>query len=288
MIKSMTAFAMGQTQGEWGRASIEIKSVNHRYLDINMRLPDALRLLEMPLRELIRQHLRRGKVDFTLRYTVASTVDAQVIVNDELVDEIITAANKIEKKLRTKQPYNAMEVLRWPGVIQVGDSDVSTVHAEILQIMPKVLTELNVVREREGQVLANYILERIVAIEALIVQLLPRVDEVLCEQRLRLQQRITEFNVELDTQRLEQEIALVAQRVDIAEELDRLTTHVKEMQRVLTKGGTIGRRLDFLLQELNREANTIASKSIDTAMTQIAVELKVLIEQIREQVQNLE
>ena len=288
MIKSMTAFARKQAQGNWGRASIEIKSINHRYLDINMRLPEVLRLLEMPLRELVRKHIRRGKVDFTLRYTMGSVIDSQVVVNNELVDEVIAAANMIDKKLKATQPYNAMEVLRWPGVMQLGDADISIAQSEVLQLAQQVLAELNTVREREGQALANCMLERVVAIEKLITQLLPRVDEVLQDQRVRLQERIKELKIELDQKRLEQEIAIVAQRIDVAEELDRLTTHVKEIHRVVTVGGAIGRRLDFLLQELNREANTIASKSIDTGMTQLAVELKVLIEQIREQVQNIE
>ena len=288
MIKSMTAFARMQTQGEWGRASIEIKSINHRYLDINMRLPDMLCTLEMPLRELIRKDVRRGKVDVTLRYTSGNAIDTQVAVNQELVDELINAANQVNDKLPTSQAYSAIDVLRWPGVMQLGEVDVSMAHPAILDLTRTALTELNNVREREGAALANCVLQRVTDIEYQITQLAPLVDKVVMGQRQRLQDKVNELEIELDSTRLEQEIALLAQRVDIAEELDRLATHVKETQRVVVKGGAIGRRLDFLMQELNREANTIASKSIDTNITQIAVEIKVLIEQIREQIQNIE
>ena len=284
----MTAFARGQIQEQWGAVSVEIKSINHRYLDINMRLPEMLRALEMPLRALIRKQLQRGKVDYTLRYTAASTTSVAVVLNQALVEQMIDAATQVTKQIEQPQALSAMDILRWPGVMQVAENDLSVAHQTILELTTTSLAELNHTRQREGDALSDCVLARVDEIEVQLSQFMPRCAAVVEQQRRRLQEKINGLNISLDAIRLEQEVALLAQRIDIAEELDRLTAHLKETRYVLNKGGPVGRRLDFLMQELNREANTIAAKSIDSEMTKVIVDIKVLIEQIREQVQNIE
>jgi uncharacterized protein (TIGR00255 family) len=288
MIKSMTAFARKQTQGDWGTAIIEIKTVNHRYLDINLRTPEAVRDLEMPLREAIRKQLQRGKVDFTLRYSQSSSTDLQLTLNEALLVQLINAADKVESYLPASTQYGAMDLLRWPGVIQANEGDLTVIQKHLLSLAGETLIELNNAREREGCALTELIQQRLTALDAQVELVKPRIGEVMAQQRQKLQERISELEVSVDPERLEQELVLLAQRIDVSEELDRLITHTKEVQHVLNKGGTVGRRLDFLMQELNREANTLGSKSIDSAMTQASIEMKVLIEQMREQVQNIE
>lgn len=288
MIKSMTAFARKQAHGDWGRASVEFKTVNHRYLDINLRLPEMLRDLEMPIRELVRKNLRRGKVDCSVRFTAGSAAPTDVSVNEGLLQQVLQAAKHVEEKMPRAADMDALEVLRWPGVMQIAEADLSSAQQQIIEIIKTALTELNEVRQREGEALAVCIMERLDDIEQQVVIVAPRVPEVVAEQRKKLHEKIAELALNIDETRIEQEVVILAQRLDITEELDRLRTHLVEVARVLKKGGTVGRRLDFLMQELNREANTLASKSIDTQMTQAAVEVKVLIEQMREQIQNLE
>lgn len=288
MIKSMTAFARKQAHGDWGRASVEFKTVNHRYLDINLRLPEMLRELEMPIRDLLRKNVRRGKVDCSVRFTAGNAVATDVSVNEGLLQQVLQAANQVAEKMPRAADLDALEVLRWPGVMQIAEADLTNAQQQIIEITKAALTELNDVRQREGEALAACIMERLDDIKQQVVLVAPRVPEVVAEQRKKLHEKITELSLSVDETRIEQEVVLLAQRLDITEELDRLTTHLTEVRRVLNKGGTIGRRLDFLMQELNREANTLASKSIDTQMTQAAVEVKVLIEQMREQIQNLE
>lgn len=287
MIKSMTAFARQQTQGDWGSASIEIKTVNHRYLDVNTRLPEMLRDLEMPLRELVRQHLKRGKVDCSLRFNAGSQGDANITVNQGLAQQLTMAADLITAQQQLT-PYTAFDVLRWPGVMQVAEADMTQTKSTLLTLATAALEELSQVRAREGAALAETIMQRLQSMEQLLIIVGQRSDEIVAEQRKKLHEKVQDMSVNVDAERLEQEIVLLAQRVDVAEELDRLATHIKETRRVLEKGGAVGRRLDFLMQEFNREANTLGSKSIDSDMTQIAVEMKVLIEQMREQVQNIE
>lgn len=288
MIKSMTAFARKQAQGEWGTASIEIKTVNHRYLDINLRLPEMLRELEMPMRDKLRGELSRGKIDVSLRYSLGSGVTTEVALNETLLKQLIAATEKVEQCVNEPAKYDAMDILRWPGVMQVADADLTETKQQVLNLVSEALLELSSVRQREGEALAKCILQRIDDIEQSIQQVIPRTQEIVAQQRKKLQQKVADLKVELDSDRLEHEIILIAQRIDVAEELDRLNTHIKEVRRVIKKGGVVGRRLDFLMQEFNREANTLASKSIDSDMTQAAVEIKVFIEQMREQIQNIE
>lgn len=288
MAKSMTAFARKQAHGDWGRVSVELKTVNHRYLDVNLRLPEVLRELEMPLRELIRKNVKRGKVECTLRFIPGNTVSANIAINESLLQHVLQAAQHVGSQMSNAANIDAMEVLRWPGVMQVAESDLSAAQPHVIATSESALTELNAVREREGKALVECIAQRLKDIEQQVTLVEPRAAEVVAEQRNKLQQKVKDLVPDADEHRLEQEVVLMAQRLDISEELDRLRTHLKEVARVLKKGDVMGRRLDFLMQELNREANTLASKSIDTQMTQAAVEIKVLIEQMREQIQNME
>lgn len=288
MIKSMTAFARKQTQADWGTLSVEIKSVNHRYLEMNFRMPESVRELEMAVRELCKKQLQRGKLDIAVRYTPGSTVTGDVNVNDKLVAQLCQASEQIASSQTTLTAANVMDVLRWPGVMQIMDADLTEMKQALTALIEEALLELTAVRAREGESLAAHIVERLDGISAEIDKIVPRQSAVVEQQRQKLQDKISDMQVKLDDERLEQEIAILAQRVDVAEELDRLQTHITEARRVMKKGGVVGRRLDFLMQEFNREANTLASKSIDSAMTQAAVEIKVLIEQMREQIQNLE
>ena len=241
----------------------------------------------MPLRELTRKHLQRGKVDISLQLQISSGNDG-LDLNTALTEKVIQASEQITAKMHNPAPTSPFEVLRWPGVLQEPEVDQEKLKADLLDMFENTLGQLNQCRQREGQKLQTIIEQRLNAIEgqvATVRQLLP---ELLTAQKQKLQDRLAEVSANLDNDRLEQEMVILAQKSDVDEELDRLDTHVCEIRRVLSKGEPAGRRLDFLMQELNREANTLGSKSISGATTQSAIELKVLIEQIREQIQNIE
>lgn len=287
MIHSMTAFARTDRHLEGASLAWEIRSVNHRYLEVSPRLPDALRSLENPVRERLRQRLARGKVDVTLRYQTDDS-DPCLELNEPLVKQIAEAARRAGDMVLHAGQVNPLELLRFPGVLNTRELDVDTLHASALALLDEALDALLDTRAREGAQMAKMIEERLDGIEvqtARVRQALPAIRDALRE---RLRRRVQEVIESPDHDRLEQELVLAAQKMDVDEELDRLATHVTEVRRVVQKGGQIGRRLDFLMQELNREANTLASKSVDAETTAAAVELKVLIEQMREQIQNIE
>ena len=287
MIHSMTAFARAEQAGEHGTLSWEIRSVNHRYLKPHLRLPEAFRDLEGAVREALRKGLSRGKVECTLRFA-EETVERSMQVDPERARQLISAAEKVAALIKQPAPLNPLEILAWPGVL-VGDStDPQALNNAALQLFHQALEQMKAGRLREGEELAHLINERLDAIGTETATLRSQVPQMLAAQRQKLIDRCAEMRVELDPQRLEQELVMLAQKSDVAEELDRLGTHVTEVRRVLKSGGAAGRRLDFLMQELNREANTLGSKAFDTRSTQAAVNLKVLIEQMREQVQNIE
>jgi uncharacterized protein (TIGR00255 family) len=288
MIKSMTAFAREHSQNELGNISIEFKTVNSRYLDLNIRLPDLLREMEMPLRELIRSHIQRGKVDFTLRYIPGEDIKQEITLNTPLVKQLITTAESLSKELKNPAPIDVMDILRWQGVISVTDIDITPLHKAINTLMLHGLNTLNKTREREGAALTTCLTERLIELEKHIQIIEPFAKKIVEQQRQKLLDKIAELNVSVDPSRLEQEIVFACQKLDIMEEVDRLKTHVKETRRVLKEGGAAGRRLDFLMQEFNREANTIASKANLPNIISTSVEMKVLIEQMREQIQNIE
>lgn len=287
MIHSMTAFARAEQAVDNGTLSWEIRSVNHRYLEPHLRLPDAFRELEGAIREALRKGLSRGKVECTLRFAEDSA-GRSMQVDNERASQLIAAAESVAALIKQPAPLNPLEILAWPGVL-VGDSaDPQTLNSAALQLFLTALTEMKAGRLREGEELARLINERLDLIADETATLRAQVPHMLAAQRQKILDRCAEMRVELDPQRLEQEIVMLAQKSDVAEELDRLSTHVSEVRRVLKSGGAAGRRLDFLMQELNREANTLGSKAFDTRSTQAAVNLKVLIEQMREQVQNIE
>lgn len=287
MVHSMTAFARNEQATAHGTLSWELRSVNHRYLEPHLRLPDAFRDLEGAVREALRQGLSRGKVECTLRFAEESA-GKQLQVDSERARQLIVAAEQVAALIQQPAPLNPLEVLAWPGVLVADSADPQALNAAALKLFDQALSELKAGRAREGAELAKLLNERLDSILDEVAALRELVPQMLAGQRQKIETRFAEMQAELDPQRLEQELVLLAQKSDVAEELDRLSTHVSEVRRVLKAGGAAGRRLDFLMQELNREANTLGSKAFDPRSTQAAVNLKVLIEQMREQVQNIE
>jgi uncharacterized protein (TIGR00255 family) len=287
MIHSMTAFARAEQAGANGTLSWELRSVNHRYLEPHLRLPEALRDLEGAVREALRNGLSRGKVECTLRFAEDSA-GQPLQVDRERAAQLVAAAESVASLIKHPAPLNPLEVLSWPGVLVADAADPQTLNKAALALFKQALDELKHSRSREGIELAKLLNERLDSIDGEVAALRELVPQMLAMQRQKILDRSAELQAELDPQRLEQELVLLAQKSDVAEELDRLSTHVGEVRRVLKSGGAAGRRLDFLMQELNREANTLGSKAFDTRSTQAAVNLKVLIEQMREQVQNIE
>ena len=286
MTASMTAFARRETHQAWGSLSWEIRSVNQRYLEPSFRLPETLRDLEPVLRNELRQALSRGKLDITLKFYPAED-NAQLEVNTVLLDQLITAADQIYNRTPAAS-LDPLRLLQWPGVMQSKKADEEAVKTTALELFQQTLTDLKAHREREGAELAKLIEERLAQISQHLVSAQNYLPEALKAWRTNLLERAQKLQVELDPTRLEQEVVMLAQKQDVMEELDRLTTHTKEVRRALTSQQPIGRRLDFLMQEMNREANTLGSKAISMEMTQVSVDLKVLIEQMREQIQNIE
>ncbi|MEO9334527.1 YicC/YloC family endoribonuclease [Ectopseudomonas guguanensis] len=287
MVHSMTAFARSEQATAHGTLSWELRSVNHRYLEPHLRLPEAFRDLEGAVREALRQGLSRGKVECTLRFAEESA-GKPLQVDADRARQLIAAAEQIAALIQRPAPLNPLEVLAWPGVLVADSADPQALNAAALKLFDQALGELKAGRAREGAELAKLLNERLDSILEEVAALRELVPQMLAGQRQKIETRFAEMQAELDPQRLEQELVLLAQKSDVAEELDRLSTHVSEVRRVLKAGGAAGRRLDFLMQELNREANTLGSKAFDPRSTQAAVNLKVLIEQMREQVQNIE
>ena len=287
MIYSMTAFARLEVKKDWGDAVWEIRSVNQRYLENFFRLPEQFRGLENTLREKLRQSLTRGKIECSLRIETKKQTNAELNLNKELANQVIQSLQWI-KALAGEGEINLTDVLRYPGVVEAQEQDLDVISQDLLTAFDDLLTDFIAMRGREGEKLNDIIRQRLDAIAVEADKVRSQMPAVLQWQRERLLQRFEDAQVNLDPQRVEQEMILLAQRVDVAEELDRLQMHVKETTNILKKGGAVGRKLDFMMQELNRESNTLASKSINADITASAVELKVLIEQMREQIQNLE
>jgi uncharacterized protein (TIGR00255 family) len=288
MPNSMTAFAREQIQTAWGNLVCEIRTVNHRYLETTVRLPDQIRAAEMPMRDVVRAQLTRGKVEVNFRLQFETNQLPDIEINQDRLQQVIAAADAVKNKSASSSILNALQVLQWPGVIAQNEIDESAIQKTALTLLTETLKSIIATRKREGDELKQYIEQRLAIVfqqEQVVRNVMP---ELLAQRKQRVQQKFAELQVQLDTERLEQEMILYINKNDVDEELDRLKTHVTEVQRVLSSSGAIGRRLDFLMQELNREANTLASKSIATEITQAAVELKVAIEQMREQIQNIE
>ena len=286
MASSMTAFGRAEKAGDWGSAAWEIRSVNHRYLELAVRLPEELRSLEPLVRERIAAAVARGKVECTLRYQRRRDEGASLAVNLDVAAGIVTAA----ESLPIRQPglVDPLELLRWPGVLDSAAPDPESLRGVLMALLEDALATLVDTRRREGARIATLIEERCRTSQSLVADLSPKLAEIAGVLRERYRERARELQVELDRERLEQEILLLVQKSDVAEELDRMETHLAEVLRVLRQNEPVGRRLDLLMQELNREANTLASKAGSMDLTNASVDLKVLIEQMREQIQNVE
>ncbi|WP_392565431.1 YicC/YloC family endoribonuclease [Utexia brackfieldae] len=288
MIRSMTAYARKEVNQPWGNAVWEIRSVNQRYLETYIRLPEQFRALEPVIKERLRQRLTRGKVECVLRFDVDPAAAQQaLIINKALAEQILSAVDWLKQDHQVGE-VNPIELLRWPGVISAKGQDLDMISTALLALLEQTLDDFIEVREREGQALEALIVQRLNGITGEVDKIRQHMPSILVWQKERLLAKLAEANVELENNRLEQELVLMAQRLDVAEELDRLTTHVKETFAILKRNEAVGRRLDFMMQEFNRESNTIGSKSINVDITNSAIELKVLIEQMREQIQNIE
>lgn len=287
MIRSMTAFARTDSQSEWGVLTWEIRSVNHRYLEPVFRMPDMFRDIEPELREALREFVKRGKLECQLKFQAESKV-AELTVDMNLAAELNNALHKINRLLDNPAHINAFDVLNWPGVLVSNEVDAAPLKQQVVQLFKSAMKDLMETRQREGERILPMLTGRLQRIDGIVKQVRAEMPQILTRYHENLRGRIEELQAEVDQQRLEQEIVILASKADVAEELDRLDAHVQEVSRVLGKRETVGRRLDFLMQELNREANTLSSKSVATDSTQFAVELKVLIEQLREQIQNIE
>lgn len=288
MPKSMTGFSRAEVKEDWGTITCELKSVNHRFLDVYFRLPDTLRELEIEFRSQIKGALSRGKIDCSIQLQVISGQDAGINLDLEKASQVISACQRLGREISDAAPLNPMEVLQFPGVLTTSDLDSKKLKVAALSVLKQALGSLNDIRLREGNEMATVVNRRVEAMleqVAELKQFFPDIKEAL---ENRLKGRFEELKIDADPERLEQELVILAQKMDIDEEIDRLQTHLEEIGRVLKAEEPIGRRLDFLMQELNREANTVSSKSQSLQSTGASVEMKVLIEQMREQIQNIE
>jgi len=287
MILSMTAFSRSDEQSQLGSFSWEIRAVNSRYLELHFRLPDSLKALEGDLRGVLRNKLSRGKVECSLKF-VPQLQEQNLNINEQLVSQINQAADQVHAVIGPGNALDAMEILKWPGVLSAPSLDMALIKEQALTAFNVGLTDLVAMREREGQSLTVFIEQRIAGIKQETEKVKALLPQILKAQRENLLARLEAVKIKVDEDRFEQEMVILLQKADVDEELDRLQAHLIEVERILKQGGAVGRRLDFMMQELNREANTLSSKSISHLTTQIAVQLKVLIEQMREQIQNIE
>jgi uncharacterized protein (TIGR00255 family) len=287
MIASMTGFARRELNGTFGTLTCELRSVNHRYLEPGFRLPEELRPLESELRQQLSKNLKRGKVDCTVHLRSAQAAERELKIDAAALARVAAAVGEISRAV-PGSTVDAVEVLRWPGVVEMAAPDSEVLLGAGRTLFQQTLDDLGAMRLREGKRLFELLEQRCAGLATLVAQVRARLPEIQARVRSRLHERVAELLATVDRDRVEQEIVLQLQRLDVAEELDRLTGHIEETRRVMGGGEAAGRRLDFLMQELNREANTLASKSQDLDTTRLTVDMKVLIEQMREQVQNIE
>lgn len=288
MISSMTGYAVKTRDFERGSLQIELKSVNSRYLDFHFRISDDLRALEMPLRELLAARLSRGKVECRLAFNASAARAEQLQINEELLGALGELSARVRGALPEAAPLSVHEVLRWPGMFGEQAVDFAALGTQVLALAREALDDFSATRAREGEKLAVLIRERVEAMRDIVRRVAPRIPEAQALFTEKLRQRLQDALGNASDERIMQEVTVFATRIDVAEELGRLGAHLDEVERVLRQGGAVGKRLDFLMQELNREANTLGSKSAVTEVSQASVDLKLLIEQMREQIQNLE
>ena len=288
MIYSMTCYAVRTLDLERGTLHLELKSVNSRYLDFQFRICEELRAAELPLRELFTARLTRGKIECRVGFSTKSTGNQALTVNAELLQSLKALEAQVRAEMPAATPLSVSEVLRWPGMFGDDAFDVDTLLPHCQELAKQVLEDFAASRAREGEKLGAVILERVARIRDLVKEVTPRIPAAQVAFQEKLKQRLVDALGSADDERVRQEVAVFAVRIDVAEELARLSTHLDEVERVVKAGGACGKRLDFLMQELNREANTLGSKSVVAEVSQTAMDLKLLIEQMREQIQNLE
>ncbi|MDF1796572.1 MAG: YicC family protein [Coxiellaceae bacterium] len=288
MVMSMTGFARRSVEQPWGSATWELKSVNHRYLEVNFRLPEAFRLYEAKWKSTLQKQLKRGKVECVLKYMPGEQMASELKLNNPLIQQLAAASNSVHAAFQKESVINPVDVLAWPGVVQAENANAEALVAELQLELEQAVGQLAEMRQTEGKYLQDFMQQRISEMQALVDRVEMNMPGILEQQQQKIEERFKELEVDCDKDRLEQEMVWLMQKADVAEELHRLSAHLKEVQAVLLQKGAVGRRLDFIMQELNREANTLASKSIDLGVTNASVDLKVLIEQMREQVQNIE
>lgn len=288
MLKSMTAFARQASQYEWGSLIWEIKTLNHRYLEQSIKLPEELRALEIPVREKIAVFVKRGKVECQCRFITRAGSQPQYHINKEIAEQVLDLHQQAADMAHDTSPMRAGELLAWPGVVAQVESDVDELQTQAMLSLEQALQELRANREREGESLAKAIRERCSALGKIILQLREKLPSISASLQERLRERLQSMDISVDAGRLEQELVIQLQKMDVDEELDRLQSHLDEVHKVLDRNEAIGRRLDFLMQELHREANTLGAKSVAVDTSNAAIDLKVLIEQMREQAQNIE
>jgi uncharacterized protein (TIGR00255 family) len=288
MIASMTGFARREASGPWGVLVCELRSVNHRFLEAGFRLPEELRSLETDLRQLVMRELKRGKVDCTINYRPNLGAERALELDTDALERLVGRVRELSAALPEKHVVDVLDVLRWPGVIRNAEGGTEELLAATRSLVTGTLKDLAATRAREGERLRELLEQRCASLDGFVGVVRGRLPEVQARMRVKLDERLAELKAQVDQERLEQELALMLQRLDVHEELDRLGAHIEEIRRITASNEPAGRRLDFLMQELNREANTLSSKSQDLETTRAAVEMKVVIEQMREQVQNVE
>ena len=288
MIYSMTGFAVATAELNNGSLSLELRSVNHRYLDLQLRMPDELRSQEPLLREAIAGQLTRGKVECRIGYATRLSTQNPGRLNQDMVKQLALWSAEVREILPAAPALNIADILRWDGVLESTVLAQDALQVTLQALLKQALQEFAAARQREGEKLKSFLLERVAQIDTLRTNVAPRIPSAIAAYEAKLRTRLLEALGGEDDERVRQEITLYASKIDVDEELSRLHTHLDEVKRVLTKGGVAGKRLDFLMQELHREANTLGSKSVDNEVSRCAMEIKILIEQMREQVQNIE
>lgn len=287
MILSMTGYAVAATELDGASLSLELRAVNHRYLDISLRMPEELRGFEPALREVMTAQLQRGKVECRINYSVRAQQSGTAL-NRDVLTQLAGWQQEIHTLLPEAKPLTVGELLRWEGMLQAPEASTEQLRTALFSLLDESLAEFSAARAREGEKLKNFLLQRVEKIEALRIEVIPHVPAAIAAYEQKLIARLREAMQQAEDERVRQEITLFASKIDVDEELSRLESHLGEMRRILAHGGAVGKRLDFLMQELNREANTLGSKSVDAEVSRSAMEMKILIEQMREQIQNLE
>lgn len=288
MIFSMTGYASATAELAIGALSLELRSVNHRYLDLQIRMPEELRALEPALREAISGGISRGKVECRINFQARTAANAERPLNLEMVKRLAAWESQVRALLPQASPLSVAEVLHWNGVADSSQTAPDGLATAIMELLPQTLQDFRAARQREGEKLAQFLLERVEGIERLRLAVAPHIPGAIANYEARMRTRLHEALAGSDEERIRQEITLYASKIDVDEELSRLQAHLSEVRHVLSKGGIVGKRLDFMMQELNREANTLGSKSVETEVSRCAMDIKVLIEQMREQIQNIE